>query len=100
MALEVARELALVREARARRDLCQGQLGPRLQEVLGPIDAAGDETEVTRRLMKALGVPAARRAVKARGGAASKPRKKGAGSASKAKARTPRAKRRPASRRR
>jgi len=72
----------------------------RARGLLRVIDAAGDVSEVTRRLMKALGVPAARRAGKARSGAGSKPRKKGAGTGSKAKARAPRAKSKRAVRRR
>jgi hypothetical protein len=35
-------ELALVREAGVRGDLPQGQVASRLQELLGPLDAAGD----------------------------------------------------------
>ena len=41
-ALEVMGELALVREAGVRGDLPQGQVASRLQELLGPLDAAGD----------------------------------------------------------
>src|SRR5262245_15584108 len=39
-ALEVVGELALVGEAGMRGDLRQGQVGPRLQELPGPLDAA------------------------------------------------------------
>src|SRR5262249_55033685 len=41
--LEVMAQLALVREAGAGGDLRQGQVGPRLQELPGPLDAAGDD---------------------------------------------------------
>jgi hypothetical protein len=42
-ALEVAGELALVREGGAQGDLRQGEVASGLQEVLGPFDAAGDD---------------------------------------------------------
>src|SRR5262249_11260630 len=42
-ALEVMGELALVREPRVRGNLRQGQVGPRLQELPGPLDAAPDD---------------------------------------------------------
>src|SRR5262249_58285196 len=40
-ALEVMRELALVREAGVRGDLRQGEVASGLQELSGPLDAAG-----------------------------------------------------------
>src|SRR5262249_46905266 len=46
--LEVVGELALVREAGVRADLRQGQVASRLQELLGPLDAAGDDVLVRR----------------------------------------------------
>jgi hypothetical protein len=45
--LEVTAELALVREAGARGDLRQGEVAA-LQELLGPLDAAGDDILVRR----------------------------------------------------
>ena len=39
-------ELALVREAGAGGDLRQGQVGSCLQELLGPLDAAGDVVQL------------------------------------------------------
>src|SRR6516225_4964771 len=47
-ALEVVGELALVREAGARGDLRQGQVAASLQELLSPLDAAGDDELVRR----------------------------------------------------
>src|SRR5262249_55036658 len=47
-ALEVVGELALVREAGARGDLRQGQVVFGLQELPGPLDAAGDDVLVRR----------------------------------------------------
>ena len=47
-ALEVMRELALVREAGAGGDLRQGQVGSCLQELPGPLDAAHDDVLVRR----------------------------------------------------
>src|SRR6516165_1062065 len=47
-ALEVMRELALVREAGVRGDLCQGEVASGLQELLGPLDAARDDVLVRR----------------------------------------------------
>src|SRR5262245_2645895 len=48
-ALEVAGELALVREAAARRDLRQREVVAVLpQELLGPLDAAGEDVLVRR----------------------------------------------------
>ena len=41
-------ELALVREAGVQGDLRQGQVRPCLQELLGPLDAAGDDILVRR----------------------------------------------------
>jgi adenylate kinase len=55
----------------------------RARGLLRAIDAAGDVNEVTRRLMKALGVPAARRARKVGSGAGGKARKKAPGGRSK-----------------
>src|SRR5262245_66672934 len=46
--LEVAGELALVRESDARGDLRQGEFVALSQEVLGPLDAAGDDVPVRR----------------------------------------------------
>ena len=39
-------ELALVREAGGQGDLRQGQVRPCLQELLGPVDASGDDVLV------------------------------------------------------
>src|SRR6516225_4922254 len=47
-ALEVMGELALVREAGVRGDLRQGEGAAALQELLGPLDAAGDDVLVRR----------------------------------------------------
>src|SRR5262249_42808359 len=47
-ALEVMRELALVREAGVRGHLRQGEVASGLQELLGPLDAAGDDVLVRR----------------------------------------------------
>ena len=47
-ALEVVGELALVRKAGVRGDLRQGQVGSCLQELPGPLDAAGDDVLVRR----------------------------------------------------
>src|SRR6516225_4529359 len=47
-ALEVMGELALIREAGARGDLHQGQVVFGLQELPGPLDAAGDDVLVRR----------------------------------------------------
>src|SRR5262245_48158698 len=47
-ALEVLAELALVRESGGRRDLGQGEVTVLLQELLGPVDAAGDDVLVRR----------------------------------------------------
>src|SRR6516225_8174240 len=47
-ALEVMRELALIREAGVRGDLRQGEVASGLQELLGPLDAAGDDVLVRR----------------------------------------------------
>src|SRR5689334_14632648 len=44
--LEAMAELALIREAGTRRDLCQGQAGSCLQQLLGSFDAAGDNVLV------------------------------------------------------
>src|SRR5262249_40148941 len=47
-ALEVMGELALVTEAGVRGDLRQGEIAIGLQELLGPLDAAGDDVLVRR----------------------------------------------------
>src|SRR5215470_1623406 len=47
-ALEVMGELALIRELGVRGDLRQGQFGPGLQELPGPLDAAQDDVLVRR----------------------------------------------------
>src|SRR5262249_54818757 len=47
-ALEVMGELALVREAGVRGDLRQGEVASGLQELPGPLDAAGDDVLVRR----------------------------------------------------
>src|ERR1700736_3168324 len=47
-ALEVMGELALVREPGACGDLRQGEVASGLQELLGPLDAAGDDVLVRR----------------------------------------------------
>src|SRR5262245_26095151 len=47
-ALEVMGELALIREPGVRGDLRQGQFGPGLQELPGPLDAAQDDVLVRR----------------------------------------------------
>src|SRR5262245_27849055 len=56
-ALEVVRELALVREPGAQRDLRQGQRRPGLQELLGPLDAAEDDVLVGRQPRGLLELP-------------------------------------------
>src|SRR6516225_4233670 len=56
-ALEVMRELALVRVAGLRGDLRQGQARPCLQELLGPLDAAGDDVLVRRQPGRRLELP-------------------------------------------
>src|SRR5262249_13371045 len=47
-ALEVMGELALVREAGVLGDLRQGEIAVSLQELLGPLDTAGDDVLVRR----------------------------------------------------
>jgi hypothetical protein len=47
-ALEVMGELALIREAGAGRDICQGEVTVLLQELLRPLDAAQDDVLVRR----------------------------------------------------
>src|SRR6516164_1380966 len=47
-ALEVMRELALVREAGVRGNLRQGEVASGLQELPGPLDAAGEDVLVRR----------------------------------------------------
>src|SRR5215831_4859277 len=56
-ALEVMRELALVREPGPRRDLGQGGVGPCSQEVLGPLDAASNHVLVGRQPRGRLELP-------------------------------------------
>ena len=46
--LEVMRELALVTEAGVRGDLRQGEVASGLQELPGPLDAAGEDVLVRR----------------------------------------------------
>src|SRR5262249_27227562 len=45
-ALEVLGELALIREADVRGDLCQREVRPGFQELLDALDAAGDDVLV------------------------------------------------------
>jgi hypothetical protein len=47
-ALEMMGELALIQEAGARGDLRQGEVASGLQELLGPLDAAGEDVLVRR----------------------------------------------------
>src|SRR5262249_34802366 len=56
-ALEVMGELALVREAGVRGDLRQGEAASGLQELLGPLDAAGDDVLVRRQSGGPLELP-------------------------------------------
>src|SRR5215471_19782654 len=56
-ALEVMGELALVREAGLRGDLRQGEVAAALQELLGPLDAAGDDVLVRRQPGGGLELP-------------------------------------------
>src|SRR6516164_1079370 len=56
-ALEVMRELALVREAGVRGDLRQGEVSSGLQELPGPLDAAGDDVLVRRQSGGPLELP-------------------------------------------
>src|SRR5262245_10272546 len=56
-ALEVMRELALVREAGARGNLRQGEVASGLQELLGPLDAAGEDVLVRRQSGCRFGPP-------------------------------------------
>src|SRR5215472_3195284 len=56
-ALEVMGELALVREAGARGDLRQGEVAAGLQQLLGPLDAAGDDVLVRRQSGGPLELP-------------------------------------------
>jgi hypothetical protein len=56
-ALEVAGELALIREAGEEGDLRQGQVRPYLQELLGPLDAARDDELVRRQPGSGLELP-------------------------------------------
>src|SRR5262252_3885937 len=50
-------ELALVTEAGGQSDLRQGHLRPCLQELLGPLDAAGDDVLVRRQSGGPLELP-------------------------------------------
>src|SRR5262245_22542892 len=50
-------ELALVREAGARRDLCQGEVKVLLQELLSPLDTAPEDVLVRRRPRGRLELP-------------------------------------------
>jgi len=50
-------EVALVREAGARGDLCQGEAVASLQELLGPLDAAHDDVLVRRQPGGGLELP-------------------------------------------
>src|SRR6516165_631052 len=56
-ALEMMGELALVREAGVRGDLSQGEVASRLQELLGPLHAAGDDVLVRRQSGGPLELP-------------------------------------------
>src|SRR5215831_5612694 len=56
-ALEVMGELALVREAGMRGDLRQGEVAAGLQQLLGPLDAAGDDVLVRRQSGGPLELP-------------------------------------------
>ena len=56
-ALDVMRELALVREAGARRDLRQGEVRIFSQELLRPFHAAGDGVPVRRQAGRDLELP-------------------------------------------
>ena len=56
-ALEVMGELALVRETGVRGDLRQGQGAASLQELLGSLDAAGDDVLVRRQTRGRLELP-------------------------------------------
>src|SRR5262249_11447468 len=58
-ALEVMGELALVREPGDSGDLRQGEFASGLQELLGPLDAAGDDVLVRRQPRGRLGLPRA-----------------------------------------
>src|SRR5215472_11165212 len=56
-ALEVMTELALIREAGVRGHLRQGEVASGLQELLGPLDAAGDDVLVRRQSSGPLELP-------------------------------------------
>src|SRR5262245_10528913 len=56
-ALEVMGELALVGEAGAQGDLRQGEVAPGLQQLPGPLDAAGDDVLVRRQSGGRLELP-------------------------------------------
>src|SRR5690348_11712294 len=51
------REVALVREAGARRDLCQGEVAILLEELLRTLDATGDDVLVRRLSRRDLELP-------------------------------------------
>src|SRR5262249_44301290 len=57
LALEVMGELALVGEAGVRGDLRQGEVASGLQELPGPLDAAGDDVLVRRQSGGPLELP-------------------------------------------
>src|SRR5262249_52011253 len=56
-ALEVTRELALIREPGVRGDLRQREIAIGLQELLGPLGAAGDDVLVRRQSGGPLELP-------------------------------------------
>src|SRR5262249_17598594 len=55
--LEVMREMALVREASARRNLCQGEVAILSKELLCTLDATGDDVLVRRLSSRDLELP-------------------------------------------
>src|SRR5215475_9617200 len=55
--LEVMREMALIREAGARRNLCQGEVAILLKELLRTLDATGDDVLVRRMSRRDLELP-------------------------------------------
>ena len=55
--LEVMREMALVREASARRNLCQGEVAILSKELLRTLDATGDDVLVRRLPCRDLELP-------------------------------------------
>src|SRR5262247_2392395 len=56
-ALEVMREVALVREAGARRNLCQGEVAILSKKLLRTLDATGDDVLVRRLSRRDLELP-------------------------------------------